>query len=307
MVQIINDPTRGHISGRIGAGIGRGLADQLPKEIERGRLSEGLSKIGKDKNLSPFEQFAQLSSIPGITPQMIQSGSELLKQQGMRDSYRGRGRQELPQQGPRASQSIRDTQFQGGQPNNQPQRKEQNLPSDYQTEEAAATATPGIIGGSVARPEAQPVAPWTPDRVREEVGNLLDEYPSMTVPEAQAMAKENEQRYLSQPEAQRKLDERQIENRNLAYAEFDRQLEETLHARKKGEGGKDETLSKLPGELQAGLKKQMEKDIRDGMPHDQAASKWVKKASNQVKAKSELDALANQNWIDKLDNKTTRS
>lgn len=70
-----------NIFGRIGSGIGQGMAEQLPKEMERFRLAEGLKQLGQQKNLSPFQQFSSLASIPGITPQMIQSGSELLKQQ----------------------------------------------------------------------------------------------------------------------------------------------------------------------------------------------------------------------------------
>ncbi len=72
-----------NIFGRIGSGIGQGLAEQVPKEIERGRLASGLRSLEGKKDLSPFQQFAELSAIPGITPQMVQSGSELLRQQSM--------------------------------------------------------------------------------------------------------------------------------------------------------------------------------------------------------------------------------
>jgi hypothetical protein len=72
---------QGNIFGRIGTGIGKGLAEQVPKEIERSRLASGLKQLGEQKGLTPFQQFAGLASVPGITPQMIQSGSELLRQQ----------------------------------------------------------------------------------------------------------------------------------------------------------------------------------------------------------------------------------
>lgn len=74
---------QGNIFGRIGSGIGKGLAEQVPKEIERSRLSEGLQDISQRTGQTPFQQFASLLSLPGITPQAIQSGSELLRQQGM--------------------------------------------------------------------------------------------------------------------------------------------------------------------------------------------------------------------------------
>lgn len=87
MVKIKQAP----LSARLGTGIGQGLGEQLPKEIERGRLAAGLRELEGVKDLSPFEQFSRLAAIPGITPQMIQSGAELLRQQGMLQGLKGAG------------------------------------------------------------------------------------------------------------------------------------------------------------------------------------------------------------------------
>lgn len=70
-----------NIFGRVGQNLGKSLAEMAPKESERYSLSQGLKQLGEKKGLTPFEQFSELSSIRGITPQMVQSGSELLKQQ----------------------------------------------------------------------------------------------------------------------------------------------------------------------------------------------------------------------------------
>lgn len=86
MVQII--PKQQSISGRIGKGFGQGLAEQIPKEIDRYRLSSGLKKLGENQNLDPFQAFAELSAIPGITPQMIDSGSRLLAQRSRGNAFK---------------------------------------------------------------------------------------------------------------------------------------------------------------------------------------------------------------------------
>ena len=71
-----------NIFGRVGEGFGQGLAQQIPKEIDRYRLQQGLESLSKEsEGLTPFQQFARLSSIPGATPQMIESGTNLLRQQ----------------------------------------------------------------------------------------------------------------------------------------------------------------------------------------------------------------------------------
>jgi len=72
----------GNIFGRVGEGFGQGLAQQIPKEIDRYRLQQGLEDVSQNsEGLTPFQQFAKLSSIPGATPQMIESGTNLLRQQ----------------------------------------------------------------------------------------------------------------------------------------------------------------------------------------------------------------------------------
>lgn len=79
-IQVLPE-NQGNILNRVGRGFGQGLASQLPQEVERSRLASGLKELGNKKGLDPFQQFSELSSIPGVTPQMIQSGSELLRQQ----------------------------------------------------------------------------------------------------------------------------------------------------------------------------------------------------------------------------------
>lgn len=92
MVQVINDPYgKGKLGSSIGASFGQGLAEQIPKEIERSRLASGLQQFEQQSaNLTPIQQLARLSSIPGITPQMIQSFGELGKQQSQANALSNR-------------------------------------------------------------------------------------------------------------------------------------------------------------------------------------------------------------------------
>lgn len=97
---------QGNLFGRIGAGIGKGLAEQLPKEIERGRLAHGLGQLSQQEGLSPFQQFSGLASLPGVTPQIIQSGAEILRQQGMSQGFQNVANQSPEQKQNQALQDI---------------------------------------------------------------------------------------------------------------------------------------------------------------------------------------------------------
>jgi hypothetical protein len=68
----------GNLFGRIGTELGKGLAEQIPKEVERTRLAQGLEALGQQQGLTPFQQLGRLATLPGVTPQLIQSGAELL-------------------------------------------------------------------------------------------------------------------------------------------------------------------------------------------------------------------------------------
>lgn len=145
---------QGNIFGRIGSGIGQGLAEQVPKEIERSRLASGLKGLGNKKDLSPFQQFAELSSIPGITPQMIQSGSDLLRQQA-------RG------------QALSDFQSKENQPR----------PSPFSQGDVEGTRKPGSVSPSIT--QEKPLAeiqegaiPPTKEQEFERAGQLFNENPA---------------------------------------------------------------------------------------------------------------------------------
>lgn len=83
MVQVINDPYRSR-GASLGNAFGEGLAEQLPKEIERYRLSNGLKNLMKNApNQDPMQTFAEFVSIPGVigNPQLMHTFGGLINRQ----------------------------------------------------------------------------------------------------------------------------------------------------------------------------------------------------------------------------------
>ena len=95
---------QGNIFGRVGAELGKGLAEQAPKEMEHYRLRTGLQSLANaadQGNLSPAQFLAQASGTYGATPQMIQSFGELARHQGMGQGLRNfANQQQQPQDNP---------------------------------------------------------------------------------------------------------------------------------------------------------------------------------------------------------------
>lgn len=58
MVQVID--TGGSVAGRIGKGFGKGLAEQLPKEIQNYRTSSAIDKLRQPGNTDPLQQIQHL-------------------------------------------------------------------------------------------------------------------------------------------------------------------------------------------------------------------------------------------------------
>ena len=71
-----------------GQGVGRGLSEQLPKEVERYRLQRGLKSVADNQEgLSLPQQFAKIAPYMADNPSMMHAFTELLKQQGISNAY----------------------------------------------------------------------------------------------------------------------------------------------------------------------------------------------------------------------------
>lgn len=304
MVQII-EPNES-IFGRLGKGFGKGLAEQLPKEVDRYRLSQGLSNFEKEsENLTPLQSLARLSSIPGVTPQMIQSFGELAKQQNTRNAFKqaaGKARGPTPQedeqliQQPGQQRQPQQTEQPGvGVPRGAPnQARPQVQPGvNVKPEEFGQ---PQITQKNPLRPEAIPALPWTPERRIQEVAELADLFPNLNPQELQAMAADNESRELAQPGAQQARDTYLKQQQAEANNKLTTQLETKLQKQ-----GKD-VFQDITGEMLVNIQRGMEKDLRTNPKAtvDDVVNKWSNRALELAKAKTQVEALSKRDLYDQV-------
>jgi hypothetical protein len=294
MVQIIEQ--QGSPFGRLGKGIGQGLSEQIPKEIDRYRLSEGLQNLEKDAaNLTPLQQYTRLAAIPGITPSMIQALPEILKNQSTRQAYAkkyGAGQQK--EDDSKISPSLKEVPFGGERFANRPQRPSFEKQSEQQT--INEEGQPLIVDKNPLRPEAQPRAPWTTEKRNEQIYRNFEEFPNLNLQENLKMVEDQEARELSQSEAERTRDEYLKKIRKDLDDEFTNQLE--IKLQKTNEG----VYKDVTGENISRTKRLIERDLRT-KPNANIAD-VVNKRTDQLldlaKTKSQLNKLANRSLADKI-------
>lgn len=292
----------GNIFGRIGQGFGQGLAQQIPEEIQRGRLQSGLQNLAENsEGLTPFQQFARLSSIPGATPQMIESGANLLRQQAQRNAYRNpiSGEQIVSPQtnaslAPRQEVSFSPTRAGVGMAKEE--QPKGVIPEGFTSrEEQAKTGTP-IVQENPLNPKFIPAQPWTQERRESEVSKILERDPSLTVNEAFQRASDIEARELERPRAEQERQEYLRKKQEEADAELDKQLEIALQKEGKSVYGD------LTGDTLLDLKKAMSDDLATNpdLTVKQAAEKWRRNAKDFVEVKNIMKEKAARPFIDKI-------
>lgn len=293
---------QGNLFGRIGTGIGKGLAEQVPKEIERNRLASGLDELGSNSdNLSPFQQFAKLSSIPGVTPQIIESGANLLRHQSTRNALaknaKGGGifgqegsaspTENIPQQG-----NVRDVNFL-----NLDQRKNGQEKQVAKSPTEVPYGQPQIQENNPLRPQAAPKSPWTPQKKMQVLGQLAEEFPNLEISQLNSMANDFEARELAQSENERAIDTYQKGIRKEVEEEFDKKVKSKLQ-KTDIEG----VYENITGENLEKSKRRVGRELKlnpNASPSD-VIDRETTDLLNFSKSKSELKTLANRDAIDKL-------
>lgn len=288
---------QGNIFGRIGTGIGKGINEQLPKEIEHQRFRSGLQKLGENANsLSPMQAFLEASGTYGATPQFIQSFGELAKQQGLRQSYANAGRNKIPEK------INSNSGFQGGVLTDQSQNlmDKSKILNGVQNKQAQTIVPSESEGTSLPqenplRKEVIPAKPWEQDRWINEMADAQDLFPNMTNQELSDYVSKKEQRELAAPQAQRDIDTYKESIQDKSYKEFDDLLEKKLQ--KKGE----KTFSDVPGTLQNKLKRKMINELINNKNANikDVADKWTDLAYRRARALNNVKVDANKSFFSK--------
>jgi hypothetical protein len=280
------------IFGRIGQNLGKNLAEQLPKAVEQERMAAGLNQFAQQSTNPLLQQYAQLLSIPGITPQAIQTFGELVKQQNLSNAYRNSANRSTREEAlPSFQSSLQNAQF--GQLPGQVSRQnfaqeefqpipEQRTPPVPRTE----FGQPQIVGENPLNEEFLTKTPWTPQKRDAVIRDYIDQ--GFTPDQAKDLQVDDEARDLGQAPALKQRYEELKGRREEAKGELLSQLETKLQ--KKGE----KLFEDITGDMLLNAQRGMERDLRlnPNASVQDVANDWSNrlKALAQTKVKLNTDA-----------------
>lgn len=284
MAQIIE---QGNLAAALGNKFGEGLSQQIPKELERYRLSQSLKGLQKNAaNMNPFEQAAYLYSSPGVTPEIATQLIPLLQLVNARNENlkfaQGAG------QGGQGGQ--------GAAPMGQPGQIGQNLPR-------------GTFGGAEEAPQdpnalRKIVTPETTRTLQERLGvpksqpELLQDaarlqmnrpaYYATKDPQQSYMdAVEADNRRVAQEKTELEKAQRQQAVQTRLNEEFERAFDTELQ--KKGQT----TYADISGEMRNRFLERAEDDVARGkLTEREAALKYGRQALDFAKKKNNLFRIA---------------
>lgn len=251
MVQVFQ-PT-GNTASRLGSAFGKGLSEQIPKELERYRLSQGLKSLAKNaKDLSPLEAYAETAAIPGITPAMLQALPEIIRQQRMGQGLSNLSNAQQPQ----------------GEPGFQSREKPSPFPKEPQT--GTGKPSPSITSLEGIEETTKPYIPMTYEEKLALAGQLFkkqnDIYPT---PEAAMQGAENiDQSKLSRSQA--------IQNQKLGEERVQNNVRDELAKQVQALG------SHVPGNVLSDIQDRALDDVRTGKKTEIQAAKDYGKEIDEI-------------------------
>ena len=298
-----------NIFGRIGSGIGKGLAEQVPKEIENYRLKSGLQDVADASDrgeLSPAQFLAKTAGTYGVTPQMIQSFGDIAKIQNQGNAYRkaaggnprpGQQTQGIsPEASPMEQQRLSDIQFGNKQPV-QGQNMPQNGPINNQQQTANQPSdqnVPQVEEGNVLNRENLTKGPWTPQQRNQAIAGYLDQ--GFLPDQSAQLAADDESRELAQPAAHRERQKEIEEAKGKVADTLKRHLEKKLQKE-----GKD-VFKDVAGKMILNAERGMTRDLilNPRADIDNVANDWSERLYQTAQAKGKLNVLGTTTGLESI-------
>ena len=259
------------LAGRLGEGLGKGFAEQVPREAERYRLSQGLQNIRNTPNMSQTDRLISLYSTPGITPEMASTIAPLLAQEQVKQNRQNRGGQQNvnpPSQIPMPPRQVpQQTGIQS--PEIQEQINTKNLNQGNINPQAQPQYQQNQqVNPSITTPEAQqsllkPVLNATPEQLAQrgyELENLYGLPPGSGYNEA---VKEDQTRVANETEMQN-LAARESAVKNQVDNQF------------------TTTLGNLGSDLGVGFGEERKKELNNAYEDVASGRKTVLQATNEA-------------------------
>jgi len=297
-----------------GQGFGQGLGEQIPKEAEHYRLSQGLKNLGQQKNLTPMEYATQAASIYGMTPEMQRQFGQLAREQGNRNAYRNLGNQGNQGQGQPEDRGFQNEEFippkvgstgkplrdiQPGVANTGIQRVENEKAINPREENK-----PSVVDRNPTAKSQEYVPNFTPQQRINERAKIYNQFPQMTEEQVDQMANANEEAYKSLSEAERKNYDRQ----ELIKDAIDNKFEKATRTRLEIPKDKEIFNKDITGVNYENAKRELEKDIKNNPEKniDEQVAKWSQHLVEFADKKQEMKALAARGVYDYyMNNKET--
>lgn len=274
---------KGGWGSQLGAAFGKGLAEQIPKEVDRYRLSSGLKDIGQNPAATPYEQMSQFLSVPGMTPEKAQMLFPYLQNQMAK---REQANRQQIQNSPRGQQPSGVQ----GQPQLQ-QKGSQALPAQNQqtTRQSALIEEqeiPSIVTPELTEAGQRVYTPRPQEDIKEEAARLSLEEPSSyaTVDDAEREILKRE----AAKEGEILAGQKRYENARKLQTDVDQSFEKAL----------GDYESKLPGEINQKLRKKAYEDVINGKASaSQAGLKYGEQALNLSKDLDKVTSLGAESWL----------
>lgn len=257
--------SQGNIFGRIGSGVGQGLAEQIPKEVDRSRLSSGLEDLSKQKDLNPQEYLAKAVGIPGAMdrPALIQAFSDLARQQAFSKMY---------------------SDAQG-----EKQKPYVPSPEDFKASPEIG-APPSITSKEGVQATIKPFIPPSYESMVREARDLMTKSPGIQFDDAMGAVQ-------SKYQQQQKINEAQIAQRKQeqdVQSTAEQELKNEISTLTGGETGG------IPGNVVSKIQDEALSAVRSGKMTEKEASKvYGKKALDIARQYADVDALGNFTLITK--------